>query len=84
MESMSLRVSIYSIPDLAGDELKGLKKYIVDEFKTYLGYDVDIQVESSADPYDLDTMRSTYLGPSDNSIRKVAHCSVGTPYSSSL
>ena len=62
MESTSLRVSIYSIPDLAGDELKGLKKYIVDEFKTYLGHDVNIQVESSADPYDLDTMSSTYLG----------------------
>ena len=61
MTSKPLRVSIFPyIPDLARDKLDGLKRYIVSEFKKCSG--ATIEVESSADPYDLKTMTSLHLG----------------------
>lgn len=55
-----LRVSIYPyIPDLAGDNLLGLRKYISQSFEHATG--IKVEVESSADPYDLDSLKSKYL-----------------------
>ena len=55
-----LRVAIFPyIPDLAGDKLAGLKQFIVDEFKKVSGE--LIEVETDADPYDLNKLNSTYL-----------------------
>ena len=61
MATKPLRVSIFSdIPDLARDELKGLRQFIASEFERECG--AAVLVESSADPYDLKTLTSTNLG----------------------
>ena len=55
-----LRVAIFPyIPDLAGDKLAGLKQFIVDGFKKVSGE--LIEVETDANPYDLNKLNSTYL-----------------------
>ena len=60
MESQPLRVAIFPyIPDLAGDKLAGLKRFIADEFMKVSGE--SIEVETDADPYDLNKLKSTYL-----------------------
>ena len=60
MASQPLRVAIFPyIPDLAGDKLAGLKRFIADEFKKVSGE--SIEVETDADPYDLNKLKSTYL-----------------------
>ena len=60
MASKPLRVAIFPyIPDLAGDKLAGLKRFIADEFKKVSGE--SIEVETAADPYDLIKLKSTYL-----------------------
>ena len=57
-----LRVAIFPyIPDIAGDKLKGLTDFIAKEYNEYKHYDVDIEVTTAADPYNLECMRSTYL-----------------------
>ena len=61
MTSEPLLVSIYPIPDLAGDKLDSLKKYIESEFKKECPGAM-IKVESSADIYNAEKMTSTYLG----------------------
>ena len=64
MTSETLRVSIYPIPDLAGDKLDSLKEYIKSEFKKECPGAM-IQVETSADIYNAEKMTSTYLGPGE-------------------
>ena len=60
MASQPLRVAIFPyIPDLAGDKLAGLKRFIADEFKKVSGE--SIEVETDADPYNLSKLKSTYL-----------------------
>ena len=60
MASQPIRVAIYpQIPDLAGDELAGLKQFIADEFKKVSGE--SIEVDTDVDPYDLEKLKSTYL-----------------------
>ena len=60
MASQPLRVAIFPyIPDLAGDKLAGLKRFIADEFKKVSGE--SIEVETDADLYDLYKLKSTYL-----------------------
>ena len=55
-----LRVSIFPyIPDLAGDKLAGLKQFIANEFKKKYGQQVE--VESTADPYNLKKLKSNHL-----------------------
>ena len=66
MSSEQLRVSIYRcIPDLAGDKLEGLTKFIADEFKKEHG--VSVKVEATANPYDLNKLRSVYLADGEDS-----------------
>jgi thiamine pyridinylase len=58
--NLKLRVAIFPyIPDLAGDKLAGLKKYIADEFNKITGHQV--LVDTVADPYNLKLLKSTYL-----------------------
>ena len=65
MSSHQLRVSIYPyIPDLAGDKLKGLTRFIADEFKKEHG--VSVEVEATADVYDLEKFTSTYLADGED------------------
>ena len=64
MSSEQLRVSIYPIPDLAGDDLAGLTRFIADEFKKEHG--VSIKVEATAKLYDLDKLRSDYLSDGED------------------
>ena len=60
MSSRPLRVSIFPyIPDLAGDKLAGLKQFIADEFKK--AYGQRVEVETTADQYDLKKLKSSYL-----------------------
>ena len=55
-----LRVAIFPyIPDLAGDKLAGLRRFVADEFKNVSSE--SIEVETDADPYDLNRLNSTYL-----------------------
>ena len=55
-----LRVSIFPyIPDLGGDELQGLKKYIATRFEAETG--IKVHVSSEPDPYDLKSLESKYL-----------------------
>ena len=57
---MALRVSIYPyIPDLAGDELLGLRNYIANTFEAETGIKVDVSSDSK--PYDLELLKSKYL-----------------------
>jgi len=66
MSSEQLKVSIYPyIPDLAGDKLAGLTRFIADEFKKEHG--VSVEVEATADPYDLNKLRSVYLADGKDS-----------------
>ena len=66
MSSEQPTVSIYRcIPDLAGDKLAGLTKFIADEFKKEHG--VSVKVEATADPYDLNKLGSVYLADGDDS-----------------
>ena len=61
MESSPLRVAIFPyIPDLAGDELAGLRQYIADQFKSVTGLKVEVYTKG-VNPYDLDALQSTYL-----------------------
>ena len=65
MSSQQLRVSIYPyIPDMAGDKLVGLTKFIADEFKKVHG--VSVEVEATADPYDLKKLKRNYLANGDD------------------
>ena len=65
MSSQQLRVSIYPyIPDLAGDKLAGLTRFIADEFKKEHG--VSVQVEATADPYDLMKLKNNYLADGED------------------
>ena len=60
MSSQQLRVSIFPyIPDLAGDKLVGLTRFIADEFKKQHG--VSVTVEATADPYNLSELKGKYL-----------------------
>lgn len=60
MSEPKLKVAIYRhIPDLAGDELAGLRRFIADEFLKVSGK--EIAVESQISPYDLNALKSTYL-----------------------
>ena len=66
MSLQPLRVSIFPyIPDLAGDKLAGLTRFIADEFKKEHG--VSVKVEATADPYDLNKLRSVYLADGEDS-----------------
>ena len=53
------------IPDLAGDKVAGLTRFIADEFKKEHG--VSVQVEATANPYDLNKLRSVYLADDEDS-----------------
>ena len=65
MSSEQLRVSIYPyIPDLAGDKLAGLTTFIANEFEKQHG--VSIKVEVTANPYDLDKLKSIYLADGED------------------
>ena len=65
MSSQQLRVSIYPyIPDLAGDKLAGLTRFIADEFKKEHG--VSVQVEATADPYNLMKLKNNYLADGED------------------
>ena len=65
MSSQQLRVSIFPyIPDLAGDKLAGLTRFIADEFKKEHG--VSVQVEATADPYDLMKLKNNYLADGED------------------
>ena len=55
-----LRISIY--PDLTDDDPCRLNRYIIKEFMEELKCDVDMEVECSADPYNLEQMVSVHLG----------------------
>lgn len=60
-----LRVAIYSyLPDLAGDELKALRQFIKAEFEKECP-GAAVEVESSADPYNLEEMIAKHLGTGD-------------------
>ena len=61
MASQPIRVAIYpDIPDLAGDNLEGLKQFIADAFKKVSGQ--SIQVTTDVSSYkDLEKFKSTYL-----------------------
>ena len=66
LNELPLRVSIYPyIPDLAGDKLLSLKKYIAQSFEDATG--IKVIVESSAQPYDLDSLKSKYLSHNSDS-----------------
>ena len=67
MSQKPLRVSIYrNIPDLAGDELAGLKQFIVSEFKKEIAEPVDVVVDATVDPYNEEKLKSTYLTDGDD------------------
>ena len=53
------------IPDLAGDKIAGLTRFIADEFKKQHG--VSVKVEATANPYDLNKLRSVYLADGEDS-----------------
>ena len=64
MSSQPFRVSIFPyIPDLAGDKLVGLKKFIAEEFEKITGE--QIIVSSDADPYSLEKLKTEYLSNTD-------------------
>ena len=65
MSSQQLRVSIFPyVPDLAGDKLAGLTRFVADEFKKAHG--VSVEVEAIADPYNLKELKSNYLADGDD------------------
>ena len=65
-ESGPLRVSMFPyIPDLADDKLDGLKRYIATKFKECTG--LEVLVESNADPYNLDQLKTKYLSSDPDS-----------------
>ena len=60
LQQHELKVSIFKyIPDLAGDQLTGLSRFIADEFKKEHG--VSVTVEAVSDPYDLKRLTSKHL-----------------------
>ena len=67
MSSQPLRVSIYPyIPDLAGDKLAGLTRFIADEFKKEHGVSVVVEANEKADPYNLPHLINKYLADGED------------------
>ena len=62
-----LRVSIYPIPDLAGDKLAGLTRFIADEFRKEHGVSVTVEVTDDKHLYNLEKLRNAYLADGEDS-----------------